>query len=123
MKTIYFILVASLCFTGCTFKTQTNPLPENNEVVLPRNYTFSKEGKISKEAKTDFDRYAKLILTDKNANEDSIQDLDETNFTELHYDKAINPHRYNRNSIWQTGLEISKRELDDIKTVEKGAKK
>ena len=113
MKKISLILVTGLMFAGCSFKTQTNPLPSQNKVNVPSNYEATRNGVISKEAKEDFNRYAMLILTNKEFTAESIENYDEMLYVNQEYHKAQNPHLYQRESIWQTGLNIANRKFEE----------
>ena len=109
MKPIFYTAIISMLLTGCSLKTQTNPIPNESKINIPSNYEVIKNGVISQNVKDDFDRYAMLLLTNKNYTARNIENIDEENIVNLYYDKAINPHLYNRDNIWQTGLDIANR--------------
>ena len=115
MKTIFYTIIISTLLTGCSFKTQTNPIPKENKINIPNNYEVIENGVISQNIKDDFDRYAMLLLTNKNYTARSIENIDEENIVNFNYDKAKNPHLYNRDNIWQTGLSIANRSFKDNK--------
>lgn len=109
------IFSLSVIMVGCSSKVQTNPMPNQSKINVPNNYTATKNGKINEIVKKDFDDYAKLILLNKNADADSVIDYKERSFANLEYDKVANPNKYiKRNNIWQTGLDISNRELKKL---------
>lgn len=92
---------------GCTGKVQTNPLPEQSEVKLPKKYKSKFEVSVNKALIDEFDRYSRLMLTNQNFDEYSFINHDEELRINAHYKKATNPAPKTNSSLWQKGLETA----------------
>lgn len=114
MKTFAFCLLSVLILSGCSTKTQTNPIPKNNKTIVPNSYEATMKKYIDEDTKKDFDTYANMILTNKNATGDTIDDYKENTKTNKNYAEVTAPKPVKRKNIWQTGLDISKKE-DKVK--------
>lgn len=112
MLKISLSVILAFMLVGCTGKIQTNPLPDQSKVNLPKNYKSKFNVGVDKSLLDEFDRYAKLMLTNSNFDENSFVNHDEDVKINKQYDEAINP-KPNVVNLWQKGLE----------TADKGTKK
>ena len=112
MLKICISTILAFMLVGCTGKIQTNPLPDQSKVNLPRNYKSKFNVGVDKSLLEEFDRYAKFMLTNSNFDENSFVNHDEDVKINKQYDEAINP-KPNVVNLWQKGLE----------TADKGTKK
>ncbi|HDX6248317.1 TPA: hypothetical protein RPW15_001474 [Campylobacter fetus subsp. venerealis] len=107
MKRAVFYIALALFFVGCSGKVQTNPLPKQEEIVIPSKYAKQRNVGINKSLINDFDRYAGLILSNKNFDDESVTNLDEDIKTQENYQEVTNPRP--RVNLWQSGLDIAKK--------------
>ena len=90
---------------GCTGRVQTNPLPEQSEVNLPKKYKSKFHVSVDKNLLDEFDRYSRLMLVNQNFDENSFINHDEDLKIDAHYKEATNPAPKINSSLWQRGLE------------------
>ena len=105
MKRAVFYIALAIFFVGCSGKVQTNPLPKQEEIVIPSKYAKQRNVGISKSLIDDYDRYAGLILSNKNFDEDSVERLDEDIKTQANYQEITAPRP--KVNLWQSGLDIA----------------
>lgn len=97
---------------GCTGRVQTNPLPEQNEVKLPKKYKSKFEVSVDKALIDEFDRYSRLMLINPNFDEYSFINYDEELKINTHHKEhkeMINQASKTNSSLWQKGLETAER--------------
>ena len=111
MLRVSLSVILAFMIAGCTGRIQTNPLPEQSKVNLPKNYKSKFNASVDRSLIDEFDRYAKLMLTNSNFDENSFVNHDEDVKINRQYNEAISP-KPNIN-LWQKGLE----------TADKGTKK
>lgn len=67
--------VIILFFYGCTGKVQTNPIPEQNEIYVPKNYEMTLREDIPKEVIRDFESFVKKTLVEPKEESKNIWEL------------------------------------------------
>lgn len=65
MKKLILLTITGIFLVGCSGRVQTNPLPDDSKIHLPSGTSFSYQNRISQKQKDDFDRFAYLVLRQK----------------------------------------------------------
>lgn len=108
MKRLNLVLIFVMFLTGCSGRVQTNPLPKQSEVVIPSRYAKAKKVGIQRSVIDEYDRYARLMLSNPNSDEDSIETLDENIKVEQNYQKTVIPKQSPKSmNIWERGRNIA----------------
>jgi lipoprotein len=108
MKRLNLVFIFVIFFAGCTGRVQTNPLPKQSEVVIPSRYAKAKKVGIQRSVIDEYDRYARLMLSNPNSDENSIETLDENIKVEQNYQKTVVPKQSPRlMNIWERGRNIA----------------
>ena len=113
MKRLNLVFIFVIFFAGCSGRVQTNPLPKQSEVIIPSRYAKAKKVGIQKFIIEDYDRYARLMLSNPNSDENSIEILDENIKVEQNYQRAVVPKQQTPKSmnIWERGRNIAEQNL------------
>lgn len=108
MKRLNLVFILVLLFAGCSGRVQTNPLPKQGEVVIPSRYAKAKKVGIQKSVIDDYDRYARLMLSNPNSDESTIEALDQNMKVEQDYQKTVVPKQIPKSmNIWERGRNIA----------------
>jgi len=108
MKRLNLVFILVIFFAGCTGRVQTNPLPKQSEVVIPSRYAKAKKVGIQRSVIDEYDRYARLMLSNPNSDENSIEILDENIKVEQNYQKTVVPKQSPKSmNIWERGRNIA----------------
>ena len=108
MKRLNLVFIFVIFFAGCTGLVQTNPLPKQSEVVIPSRYAKAKKVGIQRSVIDEYDRYARLMLSNPNSDENSIEILDENIKVEQNYQKTVVPKQSPKSmNIWERGRNIA----------------
>lgn len=108
MKRLNLVFIFVIFFVGCTGRVQTNPLPKQSEVVIPSRYAKAKKVGIQRSVIDEYDRYARLMLSNPNSDENSIEILDENIKVEQNYQKTVVPKQSPKSmNIWERGRNIA----------------
>lgn len=72
----YLIATIILLFVyGCSGKVQTNPIPEQNEVYVPKDYVMNLRSDIPKEVIKDYDLFVRKMLIEPKEAKKNIWEL------------------------------------------------